>query len=122
MKCQEIKPDGTQCRANAMHNSSHCFRHNKNTMEHALRASSNGGQAKRQYDRLGNRLNIQTPTDIKKLMAKSINALWLGKMSSSNPAGALGYLAKVFLEAHGKSELETRIGALEKRLDQANPS
>ncbi len=120
MKCKQIKLDGTQCRANAMHNNSYCFCHDKNAKEQALQASSNGGQAKRQYHRLGNRLNIQTPADIKKLMAKSINALWLGKMPSSNPAGALGYLAKVFLEAHDKSELEIRIGELEKRLDQAN--
>jgi len=102
-----------------MHNSDFCFRHSDRTKEQALRASSDGGQAKRQYHQLGHRVNIQTPDDVKRLMAKALNSLWTGKMASTNPAGSLGYLAKIFLEAHDKSEMELRIDNLEKRLDQA---
>ena len=121
MKCEAIKQDRTRCEANAMHNSEYCFRHDKNTQNQALKASSNGGKAKRQYHRLGRRMKIETPNDIKRLMAKAINSLWVGEMPSSNPAGSLGYLAKTFLDAHDKSELELRVEELEKRIDQIKP-
>ena len=41
-------------------------------------------------------------------------------MPAGNPAGALGYLSKIFLEAYEKSELETRIETIEKRLEQSH--
>jgi len=118
MKCKKTKSDETRCQAYAMHDSQYCFRHNRNTKGEALEASSNGGKAKKQYLYLGKPMKIKTPEDIKRLMAKSINKLWIGEMPASNPAGSLGYLAKIFLEAYEKSDLETRIEELEKRLDQ----
>lgn len=118
MKCKAKKSDGTRCKANTMYDSNYCFRHNKKVKEQAFQASSNGGKAKRQYHRLGRKMKLETPEDIKKLMSKSINKLWIGEMPANNPAGALGYLAKIFLEAYEKSDLETRIEELEKRLDQ----
>lgn len=118
MKCKSIKSDGKRCRANAMRESLHCFRHNKTKKSEATQASTTGGQARRQYNRLGSSVRLKTPKDIQNLMAMAINSLWTGKMSSSNPAGSLGYLAKIFLEAYEKSELEERIELLEKRLDQ----
>ena len=120
MKCKARKSDGEQCQANAMHGGEYCFRHDQETREQALNASSDGGKAKRQYNQLGRRMKLDTPKDIKKLMEKAINSLWTGRMPASNPAGSLGYLAKIFLEAFDKSELETRVEELEKRLNQAN--
>jgi hypothetical protein len=117
MKCKANKLDGTRCRANSMNGSNYCFRHNKKVEGQAFQASSSGGKAKRQYHRLGEKMKLETPDDIKKLMAEAINSLWTGKMPASNPAGALGYLAKTFLEAYDKSDLEDRVEELEKRLD-----
>ncbi len=118
MKCKSIKPDGVKCGANAMRSSFFCFRHNKTVKQKAFEASSQGGQAKRQYICLGKPIQLKNPNDIKKLMARALNSLWTGKMPSTNPAGALGYLAKIFLEAYEKSELEIRIELLEKRLNE----
>jgi len=118
MKCQAKKLDGTQCNAHAMGGSKYCFRHNKEVKKDALQASSEGGKAKRQYHKLGKALKLQSPEDIKNLMGKAINKLWTGKMPANNPAGSLGYLAKIFLEAYDKSELEERFEELEKRLDK----
>lgn len=118
MKCKATKLDGSRCAAEAMHNSSFCFRHNSATQQRAHQASSEGGQAKKQYLSLGKALKLKTPRDIQNLMAKAINSLWTGKMPAGNPAGALGYLAKIFLEAYEKSELETRIELLESRMGQ----
>ncbi|OGY20799.1 MAG: hypothetical protein A3A65_01335 [Candidatus Chisholmbacteria bacterium RIFCSPLOWO2_01_FULL_49_14] len=102
-----------------MHGGVYCFRHDQETREQALSASSDGGKAKRQYHQLGRRMKLDTPEDIKRLMEKALNSLWTGKMPANNPAGSLGYLAKTFLDAYDKSELETRVEELEKRLDQA---
>jgi len=120
MKCKATRSDNMKCQANAMHDSHYCFRHSKDMEAKATQASSNGGKAKRQYLCLGNPMKIKTPEDIKKLMARSINKLWSGEMPAGNPAGALGYLAKIFLEAYEKSELEIRMEAIENRLDQIN--
>ena len=117
MKCKAKKSDGTDCQAKSMHGSNYCFRHNKTVKEQAFKASSNGGKAKRQYHKLGKKVKLETPDDIKKLMALAINSLWTGQMPASNPAGSLGYLAKTFLEAYDKSDLEVRVEELEKRLD-----
>jgi len=119
MKCKTIKPDGTTCEAHAMHKSNFCFRHDKKAKHKANQASSEGGQARRQYTYFGSPTRLRTPKDIQNLMARAINSLWTGNMPANNPAGALGYLAKIFLEAYEKSELEKRIELLEKRLDQA---
>lgn len=117
MKCAFKKADGRKCMANAMHESTHCFRHNDEAKEQAMKASAIGGQARRQHVRLGGPVRLQTPDDIKKLMGRAINSLWTGKMQAGNPAGALGYLAKIFLEAHDQGELEKRLEVLEKRMD-----
>lgn len=118
MKCKANKKDGNRCNANSMRGSEYCFRHNNEVKEEAHKASSNGGKAKRQYHKLGEKMKIETPKDIKKLMAEAINSLWTGNMPASNPAGSLGYLAKTFLEAHDKSELEKRVEELEKRIER----
>jgi len=120
MKCQAKKLDGTPCQAHAMHDSKYCFRHDKKVEGWALQASAEGGKAKRQYHNLGRTMRIQSPKDIKSLMGKAINKLWTGKMPASNPAGSLGYLARVFLDAYEKCELEARLEDLEKRLEAAN--
>ena len=119
MKCGIIKSDGEKCEANALHGRDRCYRHNTGTKREALQSSSKGGQAKRQYTYLGTATRLKTPKDIQNLMARAINSLWSGKMPAGNPAGALGYMAKIFLEAYEKSELEMRLEALERRLDQA---
>lgn len=118
MKCQAKKLDGTRCNAYAMRGSKYCFRHNKKVKKDALQASAEGGKAKRQYHNLGETMKLRSPKDIKNLMEKAINKLWMGEMPASNPAGSLGYLSKIFLEAYDKSELERRLEELEKRLDK----
>jgi hypothetical protein len=119
MKCKAKRTDGKPCQARAMQGSNYCFRHNPEVKSEALEASSRGGSAKRQYTKLGNAVRLETPHDIKKLMGKAINNLWTGKMPASNPAGSLGYLAKIFLESYEKSELESRLERLESRVKKA---
>ena len=119
MKCTALKTNGIQCGANAMNNCDVCFRHDKTSKTKAIHASQKGGHSNRQYIRLGSPTVLKTPKDIQNLMEQAINSLWTGKMPAGNPAGSLGYLSKIFLEAYEKSELETRMEAIEKRLEQA---
>lgn len=118
MKCKATKLDGIKCKAYAMRTQDTCYRHSASLKEEAVQASSKGGQARRDYNRLGSPTRLRTPRDIQNLMAKAINSLWSGKMPASNPAGAIGYLAKIFLEAYDKSQLEERVELLEKRLNE----
>lgn len=120
MKCKYTKSNGMQCGANAMNNCNVCFRHDTHSKTKARKASKKGGHANRQYLHLGDSTSIKTPKDIQNLMEMAINSLWTGKMPAGNPAGALGYLAKIFLEAYEKSELEIRLEAIEKRLEQSH--
>lgn len=103
-----------------MQGGQYCFRHSEETKSEAMEASSNGGKGKKHYSCLGKPMRIKTPEDIKKLMAKSINKIWTGEMASNNPAGAIGYLAKTFLEAYGISDLQIEMEQLRQRLDKAN--
>lgn len=119
MKCNRTKLDGSKCQAFATNGSDTCYRHNVATKEQALEASSSGGKARRQYHQLGKKMKLESPKDIKKLMAKAINSLWTGNMPSNNPASSLGYLSKTFLDAHDKSDLEARVEDLEKRIELA---
>lgn len=118
MQCKATKSDKTPCRAHAMHEGDYCYRHNKEMAKQAARASSEGGKARRQYHSLGKSMKIETPDDIKLLIAEAINKLRTGQMHTNNPANSLGYLSKVFLEAHEKSSIEIRMAALEERLNQ----
>ena len=118
MKCKSIKSDGVSCQAYSMRDSEYCFRHDRKTKQEAMQASSSGGKAKKQYLILGEPMRIKNPRDIKMLMEKSINKLWVGDMPATNPAGALGYLAKIFLEAYEKSDLEIRMEELEEKINK----
>lgn len=104
-----------------MHGQSYCFRHNIESQSDAIEASSRGGKGNQQYHHLGKNLSVKTPADVKIIMEMAINSLWTGQMPASNPAGALGYLAKIFLEAHDKSVLELRVEALEKKIEGIHP-
>lgn len=119
MECHAKKIDGKRCKANALHGRNFCFRHDRAVKEKAIEASSKGGRSRRQYNELGTPLVLKSPKDIKTLMESAINSLWTGRMPSNNPAGGLGYLAKIFLESYSMSELERRIELMEERMDEA---
>lgn len=75
MKCKSIKSNGKKCKANAMHESPYCFRHNISKKKEATQASSAGGRARKQYNCLGSSIQLETPKDIQNLWQ------WLSKVS-----------------------------------------
>lgn len=112
MRCEFIKPNGEQCRADAMNNSRFCFSHNPETKEAKKEAVKRGGLAKK------NRLNllpvkIKTIKDVISLLEDTVNRLRGGEVEP-RLANAVGYLAGHMIKGLEKSDLEERLEKLEK--------
>jgi hypothetical protein len=119
MNCTHIKLNGVRCQAKAIKGSDLCFTHNPEYTEEKKIAVSRGGLNRRHLETYGEPLKLNTPDDIKKLIGDTINLIWIGKMSANQPANSIGFLARVFLDAHEQSELEERLTQLEERLTKA---
>lgn len=113
MNCQFLKQDNQLCNAKAIKNSKYCFSHNPDYVEQKIQAVTKGGLNRRLIESYGEELKIDTASDIKNLISKTINMIWTGKMSTSSPANSIGFLARVFLDAYEKTDIENRISTLE---------
>ena len=118
MKCKYIKEDGKQCRANATNGSDYCFNHNPDYEDEKALAVKRGGQNRKLYGVYGEIVKIETPEDIKSLLAEVINLVKSGKMSASQPANSIAYLSRCWLDAHEASEVEARLSDIENKLEQ----
>lgn len=112
-KCKKIKPDGGQCRANALKNSDFCFSHSPEYAEKKALATRKGGLNRKLYGVYGNEIQIKSPKDVKRLLSDVINGVWTGQMPANQPANTLGFLARCWLDAHEKGELLERIENIE---------
>jgi hypothetical protein len=119
MTCSFIKPDGKQCKANAIKNSKFCFSHNPDYSEEKALAVQNGGLNRHLMLAYGEEMPLETPRDVKNLLGKVILGVWTGKMPSNNPATAIGFLSRAFLDAFEASTVEEKIAQLEGRLENA---
>ena len=119
MKCTFIKTSGGLCKANAIKNTEFCFTHNPDFIKDKAIAVSKGGFNRRHYEAYGDEVKLQTPSDIKELLGKTINGLWTGMIPSNNPATAIGFLARAFLDAFEATTVEEKIVQLEERLNKA---
>jgi hypothetical protein len=120
MKCKYIKSNKEQCQAQAIHNSEYCFRHDQSKKVLQLAASQKGGEARKLVQVYGEAIKIETPQDIKVLLGLVIKGVWEGRIPAGQPANTIGFLARCFLDAYEKSELEERLLNLEKRIGETN--
>lgn len=118
-KCRFTKPDGESCNANALQNSNFCFNHDPNQQVAKLVAVTKGGLNRKLYKQYGEPYEIETPEDIKNLLAETINLVRTGKMPASQPANSIAYLCRCWLDANTSSEVEARIEAIEEKLEKA---
>lgn len=117
MKCQAFKADGTPCQANHITNSNFCFRHDPGTKKASLLASRNGGLNRGLHGPWGQNVKLETPADLKSFLAQVINGVWSGTVPV--PVGSsMGFLARCWLDAHEKSQLEVRLDEIEAKLDK----
>lgn len=114
-KCSFIKPDGNLCQAKPVKDSSLCFRHNPSLREANLQASRRGGQNRALQGQYGQRVKLDTASDVKEFLSEVINRVWIGEVPV--PVGtSMGFLVRCWLDAFEKSDLERRIDLLEKNV------
>lgn len=117
-QCIFQKPDGIQCGANAVTNDTYCFSHSELYREQKILATTKGGLARKHYQKYGEELSIKNITDIQNLIALIINGVWTGNIPANEPANSLAYLARCWIDAYDKSELESRIKTIEEFMNK----
>lgn len=118
MKCTYLKEDGIVCEANAIRSSNLCVNHNPEYKDVKLMAVIKGGLNRRLSEAYGEPVEIRSPRDVKELLAKTINGVWTGKIPAGQPANTIGFLSRCYLDAYEQTELEERLSALEKKLEE----
>jgi len=120
-RCRQIKPDGSPCRANAVHNSQFCFFHDPNSSAERDAARRNGGIERSKKaavlpadtpDR-----KLSTAADVTELLVETINQVRRGDIEP-RICNTVGYLATVLLQAREKDETAQRLARLESILAQ----
>lgn len=111
-KCQFIKSDKTECKAEAIKGDVFCFWHSDKTKDKREKAISEGGQSpKRNYGR-EDEISISNTSDVLKLIEQTINDL-RGNKTSTRIANALGYLAGIALKTIEQGDIQKRLEVLE---------
>ena len=115
MQCSYIKPDNTQCTANAMHNSDYCCFHNPDIPEeekNLIRAK--GGHANEQYIETPlPPIKIEKMADVVTVLADSINQVRAGRISQK-AGGTLAYMSFILLMAMDKAKAESKQDKIDK--------
>lgn len=111
-KCQYVKPDDSQCKANSVRGDEFCFWHSEQMKNQRNQAVMDGGLSpKRNYGR-DDEISISNTQDVMKLIVETINDLRGNKVSTRN-ANAIGYLASVALKTIEQGVLEKRLEEVE---------
>ncbi len=119
MKCQFIKSNGENCKANATNDSRYCFTHNPKYKKERGIAVQKGGLAPKRFLLLNDEeIALKTAGDAKAFLAKVINGVWRGSIPATPVANTLGFLVRCFLDAQEKSEIETRLNEIEKTIEE----
>jgi hypothetical protein len=115
-QCSHRKPDGTRCRAHAIHGSRSCFFHDPATRDEHRAATVAGGRERSQRattlppDTAD--LPLRSVVDVVAALGEAYNAVRTGRLDA-RVGNCLGVLAGVLLKAIEGGELEARIAALE---------
>jgi len=110
MKCEFIKPDGTQCEAHAIKDSEFCYFHNPDISDEEKReAQSNGGKTKalKLKEPLPD-MPIAKPDDAILLIADTIKRVRAGQLDIRT-ANCLGFLSDKLLKAFEVAKLNDQV-------------
>lgn len=118
-QCQFIKKNGKRCEAFTIKNSNYCFSHNPDLKKEKMLAVKKGGLAKKRFLlNYQDKVVLETAKDAKNFLALVINEVWQGKIPSTPVASTLGFLVRCFLDAFEKSEIETKISDIERKIEE----
>jgi hypothetical protein len=116
-QCEQIKPDGSRCRANARRDSTFCFFHDPATAAQRDAARQAGGRQRSRRAAVlpptAPDLELKAVSDVVKVLGESINQTRRGELDPK-VANAVGYLASVLLRALQGETQEMRLQALER--------
>ena len=115
MQCSFIKPDGTQCNANAMSGLDYCYTHNPDISNDEKReARQRGGQNRAvAISEPLPPLAIVEPNDAVLLIVDTINRVRAGELDI-RVANCLGFLTDKLLKAFEVSKLNDRVEIIER--------
>ena len=115
MQCSFIKPDGTQCNANAMSGLDFCYTHNPDISDEEKReAKQRGGQNRAvAISEPLPPLAIAEPNDAVLLIVDTINRVRAGELDI-RVANCLGFLTDKLLKAFEISKLNDRVEIIER--------
>jgi len=115
MQCSFIKPDGTQCNANAMSGLDYCYTHNPDISDEEKReAKQRGGQNRAvAISEPLPPLAIVEPNDAVLLIVDTINRVRAGELDI-RVANCLGFLTDKLLKAFEISKLNDRVEIIER--------
>ena len=113
MKCQD-------CKMPAMKGDTYCWRHTPNiSPEEKKLALIKGGIAAKLKRLIHEPIKIETAQDLKNLIGKLIEELWVGSVDSTRPISDILLAASVYLEVLRTTEYDVELDEIKKRLDSA---
>jgi hypothetical protein len=118
MQCTYIKPDGSQCWANAMENSDFCWFHAPEVDYERRDSNSKGGKAHRTgiYRDLPS-IPLKTIKDVPELLMDTVRQLRAGFIGP-RIAATLGYLSGMLIKSFEVSCMDTRLKKLEDTVEK----
>lgn len=117
MKCKFLKVDGTQCKANAVHQSEYCFTHDPEHKEDKQEAVKKGGLNRKTYLSPDKPIKIKSISDIQALLAATIEGVWIGQIPANQPANTIGFLCRCYVDVYEKVEIERKVSELETKVE-----
>ncbi len=114
-QCKYNAEDGTKCKGYAITDSQYCLSHDPDKQEERLARAQKGGMAQ-EYQSLDLQLpplTVGSAGDIIKASIQLVNELRTGKVPPKI-ATTIGYLLGIALKAIEVSEVEQRIGTIER--------
>ena len=118
MQCKFTKPEGEQCKANAMADSDYCFHHNPDIPDEVKReAQAKGGRAKQiTITKPLPELPIVKSKDIFYLIADTLKRVRSGEIDPKI-ANTIFYGSEKLLKAYETKTIEKKIEKLEKPIN-----
>jgi len=116
-QCVFTKFDGNRCEAHATSDGDLCFSHNPVYADAKLEAVTKGGMVPKKILLNNNEeIILESAADAKRFLSKVISDVWQGNIPATPVASTLGFLVRCFLDAHEKSEIESRLDTIEQEM------
>lgn len=115
MKCQFVKPDDNECKANAMRDAEFCYLHNpKISEDEKYFSQSRGGKGNKHTLQVPlEPIKVKNPSDVVVLLEDTINKVRSGELDLRT-ANCIGYLSGHITKALEIANIEKRIEIIER--------